>query len=50
MAITELDGELRCANCDSPVDEKGRWIDDMEWYGEDPDWCPDCGAPLRPVR
>jgi NAD-dependent SIR2 family protein deacetylase len=50
MAIRELDGELRCANCDSTVDESGKWIDDNQWHGEEPDWCPDCGAPLRPVR
>lgn len=39
----------RCANCDE-ITKDGKWIDDNEWHGEHPDWCPDCGAPLVPIR
>lgn len=35
----------RCKNCDE-ITKDGKWIDDYGWHGEDPDWCPDCGAPL----
>ena len=41
---------LRCKNCDDLVDDKGKWIADDEWHGEHCDECPDCGAPLKPVR
>lgn len=37
----------RCSNCDNLVDDAGKWIDDCEWHGEDPDWCPDCGAAMK---
>lgn len=40
----------RCKNCDELTDAHGNWIDDNDWHGEHPDWCPDCGAPQRPVR
>ena len=42
--------ELRCRNCDSNVDEHGKWVDDDEYYGTDPDYCPDCDAKMRPIR
>jgi Zn finger protein HypA/HybF involved in hydrogenase expression len=48
--VTRFDGELRCRNCDSTVDENGKWIDDDVYYGEDPDWCPDCDAKMKRVR
>lgn len=41
---------LRCANCDHPVTEDGKWIDDEESHGEMPDECPDCGAIWKPIR
>jgi NAD-dependent SIR2 family protein deacetylase len=44
------DGELRCRNCDNAVSEDGKWIDDDQNYGEDPDWCPDCNAKMKPIR
>ena len=38
----------RCDNCDELVYANTRkWIDDNEWHGEHPDYCPDCGAPLE---
>lgn len=45
--VCAFDGELRCRNCDSTVDENGKWIDDGEFYGTDPDWCPSCDAKMR---
>jgi hypothetical protein len=36
----------RCENCDGLLDAKGKWIDDNQWHGEHPDWCPYCGGPL----
>lgn len=48
--VIETEYGLRCRNCDSDVDENGHWIDDDEWFGEDPDECPDCGASLEHVR
>lgn len=48
--VKEFDGELRCTNCDSTVDENGKAIDTAEYFGEDPDWCPDCDAKMRRTR
>ena len=47
-----FDTEFRCRNCDSTVDENGKVIeDDTEPHkGDDPDWCPDCGATFRRIR
>lgn len=42
--------ELRCTNCDSAVDGVGKWIDDDDWYGEDPNVCPYCDAKMRQIR
>ena len=36
----------RCKNCDEILDENGKWIDDNDFHGTEPDHCPDCGAPL----
>ena len=48
--VVAIGGDLRCRNCDSSVDETGKWIDDNDYYGEDPDYCPDCAAKMKQVR
>lgn len=39
----------RCKNCDE-ITKDGKWIDDNGWHGEHPDWCPECSAPIKPIR
>lgn len=48
--VIETEDGLRCRNCDSDVNDEGDWIDDNEYYGEDPDECPECGAVLKRIR